>query len=152
MQRCETKEFGAVDYEESAVVHFPAGLPAFENERRFLLIERDETAPVVFLQSLTTPHLLFLALPARLVDPNFRLELLDEEREALGIDGGSAGPVEGEDLISLAILTVRQDAAVTANLLAPVVIGAGSRLARQIIQPGSGQRADHPLHGAAECL
>ena len=149
MGHCQTKEFGGVDYDESAVVHFPAGLPAFENERRFLLIEQAETAPVVFLQSLATPQLLFLALPARFVDPAFRLALLPDERDLLGLAAGEAEPVEGQDLISLAILTVRPGAAVTANLLAPVIIGARSRRALQIVLPDSGYRVDQPLSGAA---
>ena len=45
MGTCQTKDFGVVDYDESAIVHFPAGLPAFESETRFLLIEQAETAP-----------------------------------------------------------------------------------------------------------
>jgi flagellar assembly factor FliW len=149
MNRCHTKEFGDLEYDDSAVVHFPAGLPAFENEKRFLLIERAETAPVVFLQSLATANLLFLALPARFIDPNFRLDLLAEERETLGLAPEPGPLVEGEDLISLAILTVREGEPVTANLLAPVVIGARSRRAVQIVQPESGYQVDHPVHGVA---
>lgn len=152
MGRCLTKEFGEVEYDESAIVHFPAGLPAFEKETRFLLIEQAETAPVVFLQSLATPHLLFLALPARFIDPAFRLELVPEERQVLGLDPEGEGElVEGEDLLSLAILTVREGSPVTANLLAPVVIGARSRRALQVIQPESGYRVDQPLTGVAAC-
>jgi flagellar assembly factor FliW len=148
---CVSKEFGPIEYDEAAVVHFPAGLPAFESETRFVLIEQAETAPVVFLQSLATPQLMFLALPARFVDPTYRLDLLPEERQVLGLEPGETEPVEGRDLISLAILTVRPGAAVTANLLAPVVIGARSRRALQIVQPESGYRVDQPLSGAAAC-
>jgi flagellar assembly factor FliW len=147
MGRFQTAQFGEIEYEEPAVVHFPQGLPAFENETRFLLIERTETAPIVFLQSLDRERLVFLALPARLVDPAFRVELQPEERELLGI---GSDPQEGEDLISLAILTVREGVAVTANLLAPIVIGARSRRALQVIQADSGYRVDQPL-GAPAC-
>ena len=150
MGRCETSQFGVIEYDEAAIVHFPAGLPAFEKETRFLLIEQSESAPVVFLQSLATPRLLFLALPARFVDPGFRLELVPEEREALGI-GAERELVEGEELVSLAILTVREGEAVTANLLAPVVIAARTRRAMQIIQPDSGYTVNQPLTGAPTC-
>ena len=148
MARFLTAQFGEIEYEEPAVVHFPQGLPAFENETRFLLIERTETAPVVFLQSLDRERLVFLALPARLVDPAFRVELQPEEREVLGIEAGSDSE-EGRDLISLAILTVREGVAVTANLLAPIVIGARSRRALQVIQADSSYRVDQPLGGPA---
>lgn len=156
MPRCETTQFGALEYDEAGVVHFPAGLPAFESETRFLLIEQTETAPVVFLQSLATPGLLFLALPARFVDPAFQLQLMPEDADALGFEDDEL--VEGVDLISLAIVTVR-DGAVTANMLAPVVIAARTRIARQVIQAESGYRVDQPLAaavvaetGAVECL
>lgn len=151
MPRCHTKEFGELEFDEAAVVHFAAGLPAFDQEKRFLLIERSETAPVVFLQSLTTPHLLFLALPVRFVDPTFRLKLADDERAALGLPDDAALS-EGEDLVSLALLTIRPGSAVTANLLAPVVIAARSRRALQVVQPDSGYRVDHQLgEAAASC-
>lgn len=149
MPRCESTQFGPIDYDEAAVVHFPAGLPAFEGETRFLLIEQTETAPVVFLQSLATATLVFICLPARLVDPAFQLQLTDEERTVLGLAAtnaaGDAAPVEGRDLISLAILTIRAGERVTANLLAPVVIGAATRRALQVVQPESGYRVDEPL-------
>lgn len=152
MPRCQTKEFGELEFEESAVVHFPAGLPAFDDEKRFLLIEQAETAPVVFLQSVLTPHLLFLALPVRFVDPEFRLELSGEERAVLGV-AADGEIVEGVDLVSLALLTVRPNAIVTANLLAPVVIGSRTRLALQIVLAESGYRVDQPLGSqeAAPC-
>ena len=145
MGRFQTTHFGEIEFEEAAVVHFPRGLPAFEDEVRFLLIERAETAPVVFLQSLTRGPLVFMALPARLIDPAFQLDLQPDECEALGIAGAADGLDDGRDLICLALLTVREHAAVTANLLAPVVIGARSRHALQIIQTDSGYRVDQPL-------
>ena len=151
MGQCETTQFGVIDYEDSAVVNFPAGLPAFEAETRFLLIEQTETAPVVFLQSLATPRLVFLAVPARFVDPSFQLQLGGEEREALGL-AEMRDPVEGVDVLSLAILTVKPGAQITANLLAPVVIGARSRRAVQVIQLETGYAVDHPLAGVAPCL
>lgn len=151
MGHCETTQFGSIEYDEASVVHFPGGLPAFERETRFLLIEQTDTAPVVFLQSIVTPPLLFMALPARMVDPGFRLDLQPEDRRVLGVDSEPGRQiVEGEDLISLALLTVREGV-VTANLLAPVVIAARTRLAQQVIQTQSAYRVDHPLTGAVAC-
>ncbi len=152
MGQCDTTQFGVIDYDEAAVVHFPAGLPAFEEERQFLIVEQAETTPVVFLQSLVTPRLLFLTVPARFVDPAYVPELTAAERQTLGLDDSEDIPVEGQDLVSLAILTVKPGSPITANLLAPVVIGTRSRRAIQIIQPGTGYSVSHPLAGAtASC-
>lgn len=147
MPKCETTQFGPLEYDESAVVHFPSGLPAFEDETRFLLIEQTETAPVVFLQSLSTPRLLFLAVPASVVDAGFQLELLPDERARLEL-GAEGEIVNGRDYVTLAILTVREGGPATANLLAPVVIAARSRRAMQIIQAESGYSVEQPLAGA----
>jgi len=149
MRSCHTKQFGPIEYDEPAVVHFPRGLPAFEDQTRFLLIEQEETAPVVFLQSLVKTELVFLTLPARLVDPEFRLQLQEEDCEILGLDP-AAEPRHGDGVIALSILTVR-DGVVTANLLAPVVIGARMRHGLQVIQTDSGYRVDQPLAGAVPC-
>ena len=151
MEQFESAQLGVLEFEESTVVQFPAGLPAFEHETRFLLIERNGQ-PLVFLQSLLTPSLLFMALPARLVAPDFRLELMPDERRMLGV-AGEGELREGVDLIALVILTARQGAEITANLLAPVVIGAHTRRAVQTIQVDSGYRVDHPLAtGEMACL
>jgi flagellar assembly factor FliW len=147
MPRFATKQFGDIEFDESAVIHFPLGLPAFEEETRFLLIQRKETAPVVFLQSLTREDLVFMVLPARLADASFRLKLQPEECEVLGLDASTWK--EGRELVSLAILTVHDQAPVTANLLAPVVVAAESRRALQAIQVESGYRVDQPLMGVA---
>jgi flagellar assembly factor FliW len=137
MPQCESAQFGTLEYDEAAVVHFPAGLPAFESETRFLLIEQTETAPVVFLQSLATPRLLFLAVPAGVVDASFRVELLPEERALLEVNGS-------DDYVTLVILTVREGRPATANMLAPLVIAARSRRALQIIQAESGYSVEEP--------
>lgn len=147
MGRCETTQFGVLEYEDAAVVHFPFGLPAFESETRFLLIEQAETAPVVFLQSLRTPKLLFLAMPARYIDAAYRLDLSAGERAALGL-AAEGDPEEGRDLVSLAILTVKPGEPLTANLLAPVVIASGTRRALQVLQPDAGYSVEHRLGGA----
>lgn len=42
----ETQQFGWLDYEPGAEIEFPHGLPGFDEERRFLLLERLERLPV----------------------------------------------------------------------------------------------------------
>jgi hypothetical protein len=50
---------------------FPLGLPAFEDEKRFLLIERAEFSPLVLLQSAVRPELRFVCAPASILDPDY---------------------------------------------------------------------------------
>lgn len=138
-----TPRFGTVEYGEDAVVEFEEGLPAFESDTRFVLIEPPETAPVVFLQSIVHPELCFTTAPAACIDHNFRLKAAESDLEPIG---GLAG-----DLLCLAILTLRDDHPPTANLLAPVVIHRRTRRGRQVIQYDSGYLFEHPLTGEASC-
>jgi flagellar assembly factor FliW len=139
----ETPRFGKVEYGEEAVVEFAEGLPAFETDTLFVLIEPPETSPVVFLQSLVHPELCFTTAPAVCIDKGFRLKAMDADLEPIG---GAAA-----DLLCLAILTLREGRPPTANLMAPVVIHRRTRKARQVIQYDSGYLFEHPLGGEGVC-
>lgn len=142
-----TEHFGPIEYSPDQVIAFPEGLPAFEDEREFLLIERAATAPVIFLQSLRRPELAFITLPAALVEPSFRLAPAPEDLEALGLEG-EVRPDAG--LLCLAIVTVPENGPPTANLMAPVVINLAARLGRQVIQAGAPYSHQHPLGPRSE--
>ena len=146
MAVAETAHFGAVDYAEDSVLHFPDGLPAFETERRFLLIERESDAPVVFLQSLDSAALVFLTLPVRMVDPGYAGRIGPEDLERLGLLADRQ-PEEGREVLTLAIVTVGDEGAASANLMAPVVVNLATRQALQSIQPDCGYSAAQPLPG-----
>ncbi len=140
----KTKNFGPIEYEAEDVIEFPRGLPAFEEEKRFLLIEGPAEKPVVFLQSLQREDLAFICLPVRAVVPDYRLSASPEDLEELGWKGD--GEVEpGGELLCLAIVTVREGKPPTANLMAPVVINPGTRRGIQAIQTEAEYSHRHPL-------
>jgi flagellar assembly factor FliW len=150
VQRCQTRYFGPVEYEEDSVVVFPDGIPAFERERRFVAIRQPLNEPLIFLQSLTNPDLSFVTLPAAAVCPGFQLRLTPEDRDSLGLDAGRQ-PVIGRDVLCLAILSLEENKAPTANLLAPIVVNLRTRRGRQAIQTDSpySHREALPLREAA---
>lgn len=141
MGQFHTRQLGTVEYEPDSVLEFPGGLPAFDDERQFVLIEKPESAPVIFLQSLSNPDLCFCTVPVQCVDADYRLNVSEEELKALGSQDGTEG------LLTLTILTLREDHAPTANLMAPVVIDRKTRRARQVIQYDSGYEFEKPLFG-----
>lgn len=138
MPKCSTRYHGEMEYPEEAAIQFPRGLFGFEDERRFVMIENPSARPIVFLQSLATPELCFLALPVLVVDAKYRLELAAEDLEAIGLPGEET-PEIGGDLFCLALITVREGGPTTANLLAPVVVSMATRKGVQGIStaPGS---------------
>lgn len=108
-------------------LEFPFGIPAFETEKHFRLIERD---PLLFLESETNPKLSFLLLPVALIDPDYKLAMSAEDREAIGAR-------EDTPLLCLAVVTAAEDSPPTANLLAPVVINPESGRAVQAVRSDS---------------
>ena len=146
-------QLGAIEYPEEHVLHFPLGLPAFEDETRFLPVERPGMEPIVFLQSLQRPDLAFPTLPVKALDPRFELALTEDELHWLSGDPPAGAQqlarVPGphaitEDLIALAIVTVSAEG-ITANLRAPVVVNQRTRLGIQAIQAESNYSLQHPV-------
>ncbi|MEO7653173.1 MAG: flagellar assembly protein FliW [Bryobacteraceae bacterium] len=150
-----TKYFGLMEYDTSATVDFPFGIPAFENERQFLLIEQASMAPLLFLQSLTHADLCFLTLPVLNLEPSYQLEILHDDIRALGLDD-SRQPRIGDEILCLALIAAAENCPATANLWAPLVINRAARKGLQAIRPDSVYSPRHGVEprpqGSEPCL
>lgn len=144
MREVHTRHFGVISCQEDALLDFPQGLPAFENAKRFVLIEQPATSPVVFLQCVDDETLCFVAIPVLGVAPGYRLGMSIEDLRLLGLDE-TAQPRIGEDVACLAILSVTENRPPTANLLAPVVISLKTRKATQAIRLDAEYSHEQPL-------
>ena len=147
MEEFNTEHFGALRYDAGQIIHFPAGLPAFDEERGFLPIEDPSKAPVVFLQSLSQPGLVFITLPVLAIDPNYKLMIDEEDLAALDLPVDEQ-PKIGAEVLCLAIVTLIEDYPPTANLMAPIIVNLATRNALQAIQTGSGYSHQYllPVH------
>jgi len=170
MPQVLTRDFGWLDYDDASELTFPAGVPGFETEKRFILIEKDTLAPMVFLQSLATPAVCFLTAPVQLVDPGYQIGITEEDQNRVGInnDPGERGRLD--DVLVLVILTANrlsanpspanqssdeQSPAVpkcTANLLAPVVVNLRNKTGVQAVRADARYSHQHPLPEAPLCL
>jgi flagellar assembly factor FliW len=128
-----TRLFGAIEYHESWIVSFPFGLPGFEQETHFVLLERPEWTPLVFLQSLHRAPLCFLAAPVAVLDPGYALSVTREDLERLGLREDQQ-TVPSEQLLCLALLCAPENGPLTGNLLAPVVVNLRNRTAVQAVR------------------
>jgi flagellar assembly factor FliW len=146
----ETRLFGALEYEESWVVSFPFGLPGFEQETRFILLERSEWTPIVFLQSLDRAKLCFLAAPASVIDPRYSLSVTREDLERLGLNEEQP-PVHGEQVLCLALLCAPENGPLTGNLLAPVLVNLRTRTAVQAVRTDARYSHQHIFAAEPAC-
>lgn len=127
----DTFLFGPIDVAEQSVINFPAGLPAFENCKRFALVHETEAGKPVTtytLQSLDDPNVAFQIADPTAYGFHYELELTDEESATL--KGNS-----GDEIVVMLVLFRREEQAapIEANLRAPILINAQSRVAIQKI-------------------
>jgi flagellar assembly factor FliW len=146
MLECSTKCFGTVQYQPESAIEFPVGLPGFEGEHRFLVIEQEMNKPIVFLQSLSRPELCFITLPVHAIEPTYQGTLTEDDRQCLGLDEKCQLPSGG--LLWLGIVALAENGPATINMLSPVVIHCAARRAVQAIQIDSTYSHRHPLKPA----
>ena len=61
--KLKTKHFGEIEIDESKIIHFPTGIIAFEEQKRFFIIDNpDENIPFSWLQSVDDPDLAFVII------------------------------------------------------------------------------------------
>jgi len=123
-------------YSNGIVYEFPHGLPGFEEEKRFLLIEAPHGGPLVFLQSMRQASLCFVAFPIRILDESYELAVAPEDLEELGLDS-TRQPDPGAEVMVLALLSLDGKAMPSANLMAPVVLNLKTRRGLQAIRRDS---------------
>ncbi len=126
--RVETA-FGTYDVAPADIVSFPAGLPGFEECRRFVVLSSRELEPFKLLQSVEGPTASFLGVDPRRAFPDYRCVLSDVDRARLGAPGET-------DLVWLAVVTVQADETIV-NLRAPVVINPARMVGYQLMPSNS---------------
>jgi flagellar assembly factor FliW len=126
--RVETA-FGTFDVSPDEIIAFPAGLPGFEECRRFVVLSSRELEPFKCLQSVEGPSASFLAVDPRRAFPDYRCVLSDVDRARLG------DPDE-TSLVWLAVVTVLDDQTLV-NLRAPVVVNPTRMLGYQLMPSNS---------------
>ncbi|MFZ7101352.1 MAG: flagellar assembly protein FliW [Peptococcaceae bacterium] len=124
----KTKHFGEVEIDESRIIHFPQGIMAFEEMKKFFIIENEnKDVPFAWLQSVEDGELAFVIINPFLFRPDYELDIPEAVVEELKI-------AETEDVAIFAIVVVPEDLKkTTANLLAPLVINTKNLLGKQII-------------------
>ena len=111
-------------------IAFPDGIPGFEECRRFVLLTSEALAPLQRLESIEGPSAAFLGIDPRLVLPDYRCSLSDNDRQALDADVDTT-------LLWFAIISESQGV-LYANLRAPIVINPQRMIGRQVL-PDNGQ-------------
>ncbi len=123
----ETQDAKKKKVSQDLVIHFPEGVPAFENAQNFTLIGGEDIEPFMMLVSQDIEDFGFFCIDPFLLDPNYHFKLNTEDQKKLKVE-------DPRDVLVLSFVTrAERPEDFTANLLAPVVLNIRNRLAKQII-------------------
>jgi flagellar assembly factor FliW len=128
----QSARFGTLSVDDDKIILFPKGLPGFEDERRFFLMDHAGSSKIKWLHSADNPGLaLVVADPFDLFE-EYRPDVPDEITRDLGLTSSDGALV-------LTVLTVRagrsegEPPTISANLLAPIVISRERRIGAQAL-------------------
>jgi flagellar assembly factor FliW len=127
MDKLASTRFGVLEVDDTDIIHFPVGIPGFENKRRWILVGDDNNA-IMWMQSTDDGG---LALPVVMPDAvrsdyNARIP-----REFLDL----IGDAEEDEAATLLVVTIPPGRPwdMTANLKSPIVINRSNRVGVQAI-------------------
>ncbi len=120
--KIETSRFGILDLDESTFIHFPWGIPGFEEIKRYVLLEHRQ-GPFKWLQAVDHPDVAFVVAPPDIFGVQYRVP---ESRMSV---------LELQDSNDLAILLLvsfdRATRSVRPHVRTPLLLNASNRHAYQ---------------------
>lgn len=135
----KTKYFGEMEVDETKQIQFSTGLPGFENETAFILLDLPDNYIFQLLQSLYTPSLAFVVVIPYHIYPDYEVDLDDHILESLNIQHEA-------DVFLLSIVTLASPfTKSTLNLRAPVVINVNNRSGKQYILKTDNHSSKTPI-------
>lgn len=123
----QTKYLGEIEITDDKIVFFESGIPGFEDEKKFVLLDIDENIIFQILQSVETKNLAFFVVNPYLLFEDYSIKLNDSIIETLEIN-------EEEDVAVLSIMTLKEPfTKSTVNLKAPLIINLKNNRGKQYI-------------------
>jgi flagellar assembly factor FliW len=119
----------SVDAIRDKIIEFRDGLPGFPTSRQFVMAQRPEEKPFVWMHSVSDPGLAFALVDAYAWTKDFELEVDDAELEELG----SLDPMDYAVYFILRIQKKNNRTTLQAKPNAPVLVNIRTRQARQVV-------------------
>jgi flagellar assembly factor FliW len=119
--------FSNLVYSEKDIISFPAGIPGFEERKKFVLAEIAEYAPFEWLVCVDGTKLRFAVINPLLFRSDYDPNMGKDHLTDLQVE-------KPEDLLLYVIVTIRDNPLEsTANLIGPVLINRIKRIGKQVI-------------------
>ena len=137
MEKVLTK-IGELEIEEEKIIKFERGIPGFENLREFVVVEKEESYPIMWLVSLDSPDVAIPVIDPWLVRIDYSVDIDEETIRELEIEG-----MEDLRILSVLVIPVGNPKEMTINLMAPIIINKRTGKGKQIIMENSGYGIRH---------
>lgn len=135
----ETGRFGSLEIAEEDIFKMPKGMPGFLDEKEFVLLPYQPESPFFFWQAIKNKNLTFLIVDPFVFFKDYQFEINSELETALKINGENLPKV-------FCVVTLNSDVkAMTANLLAPLVLNLRDKIASQIVLEKTSYKTKHCL-------
>jgi flagellar assembly factor FliW len=137
--KLENTRFGTLEVPDDTLITFPQGIIGFDNLRRFIILDHDTGSFIRWLQAVEQPELAFVIIDPLPLVKDYPVERILAECDDLGL-----GP--DEEVAIVAVMAIPPaPRPPTVNLLAPVVMGVGSRRGKQVVLHDSPYHTQHPI-------
>lgn len=125
--KLQTKYLGEIEVQAEKIINFPKGLPGFQDETEFIILDLPDNTAFQLLQSVKTSALAFVITSPYLFYQDYTLNLNDDLIELLEIK-------KQENVAVYNIVTLKNPfSESTLNLRAPIIINTSSLLGKQYI-------------------
>ena len=139
MEKVMTK-IGELEIDEEKVVRFEKGIPGFESLRDFIVVEKEESYPILWLVSLDSPNVAIPVIDPWLIRVDYTVDIDEETVKELEIES-----MEDLRILAVLVIPVGNPKDMTINLMAPIVINKRTGKGKQIIMENSGYGIRHKV-------
>jgi flagellar assembly factor FliW len=134
----ETTRFGLLSIEDERVMTFPRGLLGFPDHARFALIQTGEDNYFFWLQSVDDPNLAFVVTDPAIFFKDYDVPIREEAQAEIALDDAA--------LAQVFVICNKVGDWLTGNLLGPILVNAGNRLATQVVLTEKKWTTRQPLY------
>ncbi|MFA5902754.1 MAG: flagellar assembly protein FliW [Desulfobacula sp.] len=138
--KINTRQFGEIEIDEQKIIHIPLGIPGFRNQKRYVILQKEETVPFLLFQCMDEPALSFVVLDPVKIMPDYAIEKTDLEKIV-------SWDFDNDEISCFVIVTIPHGnpEKMTANFMAPLVINNKKKEGLQLILQNSSYSYQHQL-------
>ena len=135
----QTGRFGQIEVSSEEIITIPSGILGFPDDHNFCLVDAGDSTLILWLQSLSNPHLAFPVLEPKIFKPDYLVRLSAAELRELRL-------TSIKDSSVFTILTIPGELTeMTANMKAPLVINTKEKVAKQVVLQENDQPIKFPM-------